>query len=718
MGTLNLYTQERQGGLRTFSMGSFSTTDLVRNEDYQENYCKQFNVSSLGRSIWAVRLTLSNASFRNLNVDIGNQPFTAPTLVVNGNYVVASNNNIDATPLPDRPSDWDVHWRDKYYKKTPRNVRDAQQNEKVFYASGNTLPVSSGGEMSAPPFEPNEYYATNQGRYLFWTMGNIYFTILAQWRYYNETRPEYYVGFADPTYSPNNDQWYYTNTLREGGMLGPHIMDQYDAANFRAAMSQEYSSYGEQEPHIFLNFISFNYDIDVGGGEIQTKEMIGVCVWTEAGDGSITNAIITGYEKELFAGTPEPPNDGPSSGPQGGRGIFSAPSDNRGDRSGATAAAIANSWNTLSGAFAAGYNNYVMGPSNTAPFNEMIAELWTETTWSDWVNSMINPMSSIITCHLIPNVFRPAITGSNKIRAAKSTLSSTAAPTFSDLITSWHGGSIDVSQYTDAFPDFTDTSVYLHLPYVGTVQIDTAACMHGWLAVDYLCDVSTGDCTALITVQDKFDNREIRYEFKGNCSKSVPLYFRERLGTKLGSSVLPTVLGLAGTAIGGVAAGAIINSGVSDLVSDIAVDATNKSFIDDETAGSFRAMIADNVSNSLPQIRASAQRSSMLGGGLGTIAQAAATTAASGAGTVQSNASGGDVSSPIDTQIWVLITRPQWSAPELYSRERAYPSDISQTVGDFSGLLMVSSCELNGIDCTDQELHEIDSWLKAGVLLD
>jgi len=67
---------------------------------------------------------------------------------------------------------------------------------------------------------------------------------------------------------------------------------------------------------------------------------------------------------------------------------------------------------------------------------------------------------------------------------------------------------------------------------------------------------------------------------------------------------------------------------------------------------------------------------------------------------------------------WLLITRPQWSAPELYSRERAYPSDISQTVGEFSGLLVVSSCELNGIDCTDDELHEIDSWLKTGVLLD
>lgn len=715
MGTLSLYTQERQGGLRNFSMGTFSTTDLVRNEDYQENFCQQFEVSSLGRDIWAVRLTLSNASFRNLNVNITNQPFTAPTLEVNGNYVVASNNNLDAPALTERPSDWDVHWRDKYYKKYPRNVQDAQHNEKVFYASGDTLPVSSGGEMSSPPFMPNEYYATNQGRYLFWTMGNIYFTILSQWRYNSQTKPEYYVGFADPTYSPNNDEWYYANTLREGGMLGPHIMNQYDAVNFRAALSQEYNSYGNQEPHIFINFISFNYDIDVGGGEIQTKEMIGVCVWSEAGDGSITNAVITGYEKELFAGTPEPPNDGPSSGPQGGRGTFSAPSDNRGDRSGATAAAIASMWNSNS--MSAGYNNYYITPSIPAPFQEMCERLWDPDVIQSWINQAQSPLQAIITCHQIPASLGPSTLGNPEvIKAAGLGLSDTAAPTFSQYITSYHVGDVDVSQYTDAFADFTNTSVYIHLPYVGTYQLDTAACMHGWLAVDYLCDITSGHCTALITTMDKFGNTQIRYEFKGDCSKTVPLFQRENPWAKMGSAILPAAMGAAVAAFSGnVIAGAAVNAAAAGMADDYAY--MTQSMFDDEEMGYYQGTFREALQNNMPAVN-TAGRSSAIGGAIGSIAQSATSTALSGGGTVQSNASGGDVSSPIDTMCWLLITRPQWSAPELYNRERAYPSDISQTVGEFSGLLQVASCELNGIDCTDSELHEIDSWLKSGVLLD
>ena len=708
MGTLSLYTQERQGGLRNFSMGSFSTTDLVRNEDYQENYCKQFNVSSLGRDIWAVRLTLSNASFRNLNVNIANQPFAAPTLKVEGNYIIASNNDLNAPALAERPADWDVHWRDKYYKKYPRNVQDAQHNEKIFYASGNTLPVSSGGEMSAPPFVPNEYYATNQGRYLFWTMGNVYFTILSQWKYNTQTKPEYYVGFADPTYSPNNDEWYYVNTLREGGMLGPHIMNQYNAVNFRAAMSQEYSSYGEQEPHIFLNFISFNYDIDVGGGEIQTKEMIGVCVWTEAGDGSITNAIITGYEKELFAGTPEPPNDGPSSGPQGGHGTFSAPSDNRGDRSGATAAAIASLWN--SNTMTAGYNNYYISPVAPAAFQEMCERLWDPDILESWANQAQSPLQAIITCHQVPaNLAQVNLGTPQIIKAAGLGLSDTTADTFSQYITSYHVGDVDISQYTDAFPDFTDSSIYIHLPYIGTYQLDTAACMHGWLAVDYLCDLTSGHCTALITTMDKFGNTQIRYEFKGDCSKTVPLYQRENPWANVWGSVLPSLVNVGVAAITGGVGGALAGQAASSALGDV---------FEGKFPTAQEALLVSKTSQALGAAKQIGVRAGAIGSALGTIGSSATATALSGSGTVQSNASGGDVSSPIDTMCWLLITRPQWSAPELYSRERAYPSDISQTVGEFSGLLVVSSCELNGIDCTDDELHEIDSWLKTGVLLD
>lgn len=101
----------------------------------------------------------------------------------------------------------------------------------------------------------------------------------------------------------------------------------------------------------------------------------------------------------------------------------------------------------------------------------------------------------------------------------------------------------------------------------------------------------------------------------------------------------------------------------------------------------------------------------------GSALTSAAQAAVSGAQTSSSNASGGNVSSPIDTQIWILITRPQWSNPELYERERAYPSDISGLIGDFQGFLAIASAELNGISCTDVERGEIMERLATGVYL-
>ena len=501
------------------------------------------------------------------------------------------------------------------------------------------------------------------------------------------------------SYSPGRR---YVNSPRENGISGPYIFNADDNFDFQARKVYRAGSVGPANPRLYINFINFDYPITLPSGAIETKQMVGVAIWEVGADGIAQTATISAFEKEFWEGTPEPPSDGPTSGPQGGRGSFSAPSDNRGDRTGATAAQIASIWN--GNVITAGYNNYYISPSAPDAFQEMCERLWDPDVIQSWINQAQSPLQAIITCHQIPANLAPTSLGTAEIiKAAGLGLSDTAADTFSQYITSYHVGDVDISQYTDAFPDFTDSSIYIHLPYIGTYQLDTASCMHGWLAVDYLCDITSGHCTALITTMDKFGNTEIRYEFKGDCSKTVPLYQRENPWSKVGGAILPAITGIAVGAVSGNAAAGAIASRVANTVADawdvdLENDLGGQQFIND--------------------IRPAVQRSGAISGGLGTIASSATSAALSGGGTVQSNASGGDVSSPIDTQCWILITRPQWSAPEYYDRERAYPSDISGAVGDFQGLLIVANCELNGIDCTDQELHEIDSWLKSGVLLD
>lgn len=718
MGTITLYTQERQGGQRSFQMGTFTTTNLIRNQDYWENHLQKFNFTPIGKELWGVNLTLSTNAFRNLNVDANYSPIPAVSLVKDGNDYRASNHNINLPYLQEQPADWEIHWRDRYNQQMAAPV-EVDAIQRYLYQSGQTMPVSVGGEISPPVFHPNQYYETNQGRYLFWTTGDIYFTIRAQWIRTSLTAYEYYVGFADPGRTPSETA-YYTNCLRANGMLGPQLLNMDDARDYRAALSQSYTQFvNEQVPRIFVNFVQFNYDIEEQQGQVETREMIGICVWKENLDGTINEAVITAYEKELWESPPVPPNDGPSSSPQGGRGTFSAPSDNRGDRSGATAAGIASAWNANASAFAGGYHNYFLFPSQPAAFTEMVSRLWDPTLFEGFANLMVNPFDAIVACHQLPAALAPSygeLIDVGPIEAAQATLSTSNANIFSNLIKHYHVGDVDISQYTDAFADFTDTSIYVNLPYIACVQVDTASCMHGWLAVDYLCDVTTGDIVALITTEDKFGNRQIRYGFKGNCAKPVPLYKRENLGTSFIAGSLPSVLsavvaGATGNAMAAGAAQSMAEGAIGEIDSRLSYAA------EDSLAGQGYIQYAkEGIKQSTGYKMAG--RSSAIGAATGTVLSSMGASALSGAGTVQSNAGTGNATAPIDTQCWILITRPQWSSPELYARERAYPSDISQTVGEFQGLLMVSSCELNGIDCTDDELHEIDTWLKSGVLLD
>lgn len=174
------------------------------------------------------------------------------------------------------------------------------------------------------------------------------------------------LGSTNPdsqSYSPGRR---YVNSPRENGISGPYIFNADDNYDFQARKAYRAGSVGPANPRIYINFINFDYPITLPSGAIETKQMVGVAIWEVGADGIAQTATISAFEKEFWEGTPEPPNDGPTSGPQGGRGTFSAPSDNRGDRSGATAAQIASIWN--GNVITAGYNNYYISPSAPAAF--------------------------------------------------------------------------------------------------------------------------------------------------------------------------------------------------------------------------------------------------------------------------------------------------------------------------------------------------------------
>lgn len=712
-GSISLYTQPEHAGIRTFSLGSFSFTDLEVGTDYVVMAePRQFFAGTRIGDCWAAKFQLNVGAMDNLQVDKANQPFPIVNLIKDedAGRLYPENAILDTAVIHSRPADWDVNWRDKYNLLHYNSIDDPTLR---LYDSGGTMPTSSFGTISPPAFVADTYYATNQGRYIFWTMNDSYFALTNQWL------GAYYQGAIKPVHRiaawnahSNDEKYAWTESIRLNGMEGNYFFTEGHTVDYCLEVNDYKDTYDAANARQFLNFVNFNCPIELPGGEIIHVEMIGACVWRQSADGLKLNGYITAIEKKFWEGQPEPPNDGPTSHVQGGRGTFSAPSDNRGDRNGSTAADIANSWNSVAAALSGGYHNYVMR-SDYSAFNEMCQELWNPTIWETLTNKFYDPFEAIICNHLLPHNLGPSsLETMDVIKAADATLSTSKAGLFTDLITHFHVGSIDIQQYTDAFPDFTNTSIYLHLPYIATVQVDTAACMHGWLAVDYLCDVSTGDCTAIITVQDKFTNTQIRYEYKGNCAKKVPIFKRDNPATGVLAAVGKAGLTLA---VAGLTGNFLAGMGVAGIAGDIAQGVANDWDVNPEDLGG--QDFVDTISSNIESSRFShvAGRSAAIGNGLGTIANSAATAALSGSATVNSNGGSGNATSPIDTVCWVLITRPQWSAPEYYARQRAYPSDIAGTVNEFGGFLQVSSVELNDIDATDSEINEIDSWLKSGV---
>lgn len=401
-------------------------------------------------------------------------------------------------------------------------------------------------------------------------------------------------------------------------------------------------------------------------------------------------------------------NDGPTSQAQGGGGTWSAPSNNHGDNNGTTASQVGAIWGGNHSIFDIGYKKYILGSPDATAFGQMVGKLSNPEDWgTGFTNKYYNPIQAIISCHMIPANLAPVHTGSDKIVAATVNLTDVNVPTFSTLYYTKHIGSVNLAEYTGSFADYNNTSIYINLPYIGVKQLDTAACMNGQIAVDYLIDYLTGDTTAWVWVQDRFGNHNIRYEWKGNIARPIPLTQRVPASTQFMSSMLPAVATAAGSlAVGGLVgavggAGSMLSWGLGEY-------------------GSVGEFLKGGVQGAISGFGEGINRAAGLltKGGIGSMGIGAAVGSALNAGQqmTSSNANGGSVSSPVNTQCYLSISRPQWSAPGDYRMHFGYPSDVSGTINEkFEGFLSVRDIKLENIHATAEEKAEITSLMAAGV---
>lgn len=66
---------------------------------------------------------------------------------------------------------------------------------------------------------------------------------------------------------------------------------------------------------------------------------------------------------------------------------------------------------------------------------------------------------------------------------------------------------------------------------------------------------------------------------------------------------------------------------------------------------------------------------------------------------------------------YLIINRQNAYTANAYNTLQGYPSNINVSLSTLSGYTRVKECHLEGIPATDEELEEIYTLLKQGVIL-
>lgn len=286
--------------------------------------------------------------------------------------------------------------------------------------------------------------------------------------------------------------------------------------------------------------------------------------------------------------------------------------------------------------------------------------LWGTTLSTAITNLFVNPLDFIISLNVFP--CKPSMGSSVPIKIGKwQCISADLGADASGLpLTNQfkvlHFGTVNVYENWGSFLDYTNTSVELYLPFIGTVDLDTAEVMNGSIDLDYTIDFFTGMCVANVNCNRMVEmpdgtvkNQKSQHSFQGNCSMSVPLS-QVQYGNMIGSLIQAGTNGLKNPALG-----------VGTLVSEA-------------VSGGFK-----------PSVTAK--------------------------GTISANAGFCSVLFP-----YVRVTRPISAESDSFQEVMGYPSYIDSTLGDCEDLCICESIDLHSISgATDSEIERIRQLCLEGV---
>ena len=185
--------------------------------------------------------------------------------------------------------------------------------------------------------------------------------------------------------------------------------------------------------------------------------------------------------------------------------------------------------------------------------NNIAIKLWSEDFFSNILLLNNSPIENILSCKLLPL----SLSGSETTVKIGNVDMGINGNKLSKTVYRYNIGTISIPRISDmGFLNYAPyTSIVIFLPFIGFKELNTSDIMGRNVSVDYIVDVITGACKAIITV-----NNYQCYEFDGNCGIDIPLTAGNRSQVEMGyvKAAVGVVSNIASKNIGGA-----ISSGIS-----------------------------------------------------------------------------------------------------------------------------------------------------------
>jgi hypothetical protein len=283
--------------------------------------------------------------------------------------------------------------------------------------------------------------------------------------------------------------------------------------------------------------------------------------------------------------------------------------------------------------------------------------LWSANIIDQIIRMFQNPLEAIMGVHAL--YIQPSI--GSQVPIVVGNLTSTAN---AFVVTSQYKaldcGTVWLTEYFGNVFDYDPfTEVSLYLPFVGVVKLDTADVMRSKITVTYGVDCYTGACLAKVSVE-RDGAGGVLYEFPGNCAVEYP--------------------------VSGASYSRMIQSIMAAGMSAVAVGM--------HTGGAPGSQY----------LGAAAAGASLLGGGEKIAIQRA--------GSLSGNA--GVMGSKIP---YLIVSRPQPGTAESFFHYQGFPSNTTVKVSELTGFQRFEEVHLKCPFAYKEELDEIESLLKSGVII-